>query len=162
MNRTDRFWTRVDTSGGPYACWPWDTPTSNGYGYFGNRGAHRFSYEIHRGPIPAKHDVDHICHTTACALVKDCPHRLCVNPFHLQAVTRKENLLRGNTVLRRGASGFCGRGHAYTADNLRVKKDGTKTCRRCAAITQREYRRAHGRMDTAKGRRQRELHHGID
>jgi len=56
-----------------------------GYGSFTAFGrpasAHRYSYETNVGPIPDKHDIDHICH-----------NRACVNPDHLRATTRKQNI----------------------------------------------------------------------
>lgn len=45
-----------------------------------NRQAHRISYELFVGPIPAGYQIDHMCRT-----------RGCVNPGHLQAVTHKQN-----------------------------------------------------------------------
>ena len=42
--------------------------------------AHRFSLWVFRGPFDTELVVDHLCHT-----------RLCVNPYHLQAVTFEEN-----------------------------------------------------------------------
>ena len=39
--------------------------------------AHRFSYELAYGAIPAKHDVHHTCH-----------RRSCVRPEHLLATTQ--------------------------------------------------------------------------
>jgi hypothetical protein len=45
-------------------------------------GAHRFAYELAKGPVPDGFDVHHTCLT-----------RRCVNPDHLESVTRAENLL---------------------------------------------------------------------
>ncbi len=47
--------------------------------------AHRFSYEIHKGPIPKGLTLDHLCRV-----------RHCVNPDHLEPVTLAVNVLRGN------------------------------------------------------------------
>lgn len=34
----ERFWTKVDKSGGPDACWPWTAYRSGGYGRIGVKG----------------------------------------------------------------------------------------------------------------------------
>lgn len=69
--------------------------TAAGYGMFGKgrRGegnwyAHRFSYEMFIGTIPDGLELDHLCR-----------QRWCVNPYHLEAVTRRINMLRGNHPL---------------------------------------------------------------
>jgi hypothetical protein len=74
-----RFWRYVDKSG---ECWVWtgtrcsQKPWSIGYGQFRaqrkNIRAHRFSFQIHFGPIPAGKFVLH-----------RCDNSLCVNPTHL-------------------------------------------------------------------------------
>ena len=96
MSRTaaERFWAKVvnDTETG---CWLWSGATTTGYGRFHLAMglplvvAHRFAYETLVGPVPAGLDLDHLCRV-----------RRCVNPAHLEPVTRRENLMRGDTICR--------------------------------------------------------------
>ena len=88
---TKRFekWFRVDESG----CWLWlGHPQPNGYGnisiYDQVYKAHRVSYRLYKGPIPDGLTIDHLCRVT-----------LCVNPDHLEAVTMRENVLRGRSFI---------------------------------------------------------------
>lgn len=78
----------IDTHG----CHLWTGGTDpTGYGRFYLDGrmayAHRVAVELHQGPIPAGMVVDHLCRV-----------RNCVNPEHLEVVTQRENLLRGDTL----------------------------------------------------------------
>jgi hypothetical protein len=84
----ERFWAKV-LGGDVDSCWEWQGYLMpNGYGQFGlAKGlivlAHRWSYEHMRAPIPAGLDIDHLC-----------VNRRCVNPWHLEPVTRAVNLAR--------------------------------------------------------------------
>lgn len=101
--RERRFWAQVDQRGAD-DCWPWTGYCqANGYGARSNhtpgetRLAHRIAYELLVGPIPKDMVLDHVCHTRdpQCADNDQCPHRRCVNPAHLEPVTRRENIARG-------------------------------------------------------------------
>jgi uracil-DNA glycosylase family 4 len=77
-----RFLANIDQSGD---CWLWSgTLDKDGYGTISVRGrnvrAHRFAYELFVRPIPVALTIDHLC------MVRNC-----VNPAHLEAVTRREN-----------------------------------------------------------------------
>lgn len=101
----DRFWEKVDTSGGPDACWPWTgCVTAAGYGKFRiardepNRSAHQLAYMTAYGPVAPRTHIGHICHDRdlSCVLGPDCPHRRCCNPAHLEAITPLMNSRRGH------------------------------------------------------------------
>jgi hypothetical protein len=79
----ERFWEKVRKSP---TCWNWTAAISedDGYGRFGIgqsvKLAHRVSFELSGGVIPAEMEIDHKCH-----------NRACVNPAHLRVVTSQKN-----------------------------------------------------------------------
>lgn len=106
----ERF-AKKRTEGAPDECWLWrGAIQTRGYGSFGFRGkvelAHRSAYELFVGPIPDGLTIDHTCHNdSGCRSTgKDCLHRRCVNPAHLEPVTVAVNNNRGNRYLSKWAS----------------------------------------------------------
>ncbi len=135
---TDRFWEKVDASGD---CWVWTASMAGGgYGWFMlTKGqsvpAHRWCYEHLVGPIPEGLDIDHLCR-----------NRLCVNPDHLEPVTRAENMRRApwDCAKQKAAKTHCPQGHEYAGENLVIDPNGARRCRICRATTRR--RSAAGRQ----------------
>jgi hypothetical protein len=125
----ERFWSRIVKGSEPDDCWTWTgSRTANGYGHLYVAGRmeyiHRLSFAWHVAPIPDDHEVDHLCRSRGCA-----------NWLHLEAVTHRENLLRGMTVTARNAAvTSCPAGHPYDLANTYVDPSGGRRCRRCAYI----------------------------
>lgn len=122
----ERFWSKVDRSE-PDGCWLWLAHRSpGGYGRFAvtrthRVQAHRFAYEQIVGPIPDGLTLDHLCRT-----------RACVNPVHLEPVTNRENIIRGDTLPAANlAKTVCHRGHDFTPENTRIVASGARDCRTC-------------------------------
>lgn len=135
----ERIMRRVDVAG-PDDCWIWKGKTTNGYGQIqrtnrtadGMEYTHRLVYMQLVGPIADGMDIDHTCHSAAvraglCAGGPSCRHRACVNPAHLEQVTRRENV-------RRAGRRTCLRGHVLEPPNLIASVRGWRVCRACKQI----------------------------
>ena len=113
----ERFWGKVDEVDS--GCWEWiGCDNSVGYGVFSYKRhlvyAHRFSYELQKGLIPSGLTLDHLCRNTRC-----------VNPAHLEAVTRKVNNLRGISPAAKNArKTHCVHGHPFSLENTYIRPDG--------------------------------------
>ena len=141
----DRLQRMIDRDSLP-GCWLWTgSINADGYGHVRvdqrTLGAHRASYELWIGPIPAGFQLDHVCHTVDkhCSGGNGCLHRRCVNPAHLEPVTNHENLLRGRWPGSRKT--HCPYGHEYTTENTYIGPRGEQDCRTCRRLRMREKRR---------------------
>ncbi|MFK0288298.1 HNH endonuclease signature motif containing protein [Streptomyces sp. NPDC090499] len=133
----DRFWTKVNRSGpislrreAPGRCWVWTASLrADGYGQFRSGGrvggrnvrAHRVAYELLVSAIPDGLVIDHLCR-----------NRACVNPEHLEPVTHRVNVIRGEGVSAKAARAtHCKRGHAFDAENTIIRRSGKRLCKAC-------------------------------
>ena len=108
-------------------CWEYQGKLRDGY------GPHRKLYELIVGPIPATKPRTVLDHT--------CRVKHCVNPDHLDPVTDKVNILRGDSpmaVMLR--TGKCAREHAFEGDNIIIRKTGQRACRECENLKSKRYR----------------------
>lgn len=93
-------------------CWIWMgriTPEGYAHASYDRRGwaIHRLLYQLFRGPILSE-TLDHLCRV-----------RCCVNPWHLEQVTRGENVMRGIGITAQNARKTeCVHGHPLSGDNL--------------------------------------------
>ena len=100
----------------------------DGYGRSNRKLVHRVAYEKAYGPIKAGLTIDHLCR-----------NRRCINPLHFEAVTRRENTMRGigPTALNARKSA-CVNGHPFNEANTYIGPDrdrqGRRTSRRQCRI----------------------------
>lgn len=111
-------------------CWLWLGYCEQGYGRLssnaaidGDRQVHRVTYRLLRGEIPEGLELDHLCRV-----------RCCVNPDHLEPVTKQVNIQRGLAGKRGGermrARTHCPQGHPYSDENTQVRR-GKRECITC-------------------------------
>lgn len=107
-------------------CWVWQRFINpGGYGMLKIDGrtkvAHRDSYERLVGPIPEGLELDHLCRV-----------RACVNPDHLEPVTGRVNILRGEGQgAKHARKTHCVHGHPLSGDNIWVSPQGWRRCLTC-------------------------------
>jgi hypothetical protein len=117
------FWSHVDKQA-PDEHWLWTGALNkDGYGQWTNSAlrkmavAHRWAWYFVRGPLSDHLHLDHLCRV-----------RNCVNPDHLEPVTRTENLRRaGRTRFARA----CKKGHDRSPENTYISPQGARACRIC-------------------------------
>lgn len=134
----ERFWlkTTPEDTGYETVCWVWTgAKQSDGYGAFRLRGrdcvAHRVSYEALVGQIQDGLQLDHLCRV-----------RNCVRPDHLEPVTGRVNVLRGDgPTAVNAAKTHCPQGHPYDDENTHKRPCGRRMCRTCDRARKREWKR---------------------
>ena len=134
----DRLFDKVNV-GLPSECWEWNAAKSRGYGMFTFDGkkysAHRFMYSLINGGVDKNMVLDHLCRNTAC-----------VNPFHLEEVSNRENVLRGE-INGNANKTECKHGHPFDETNTYITSEGKRHCRTCHR--ERELKRYHRMKVTA-------------
>lgn len=132
-NDEARFFARI-TEDPDTGCWLFDKPNAKGYANFTVMSrpveGHQWCYEFLIGPVPDGLTLDHLCRV-----------RSCVNPWHLDPVPHRVNILRGiGPAAINARKTQCVDGHPFTSDNTYVTPDGRRQCRIC--IRRRESRRS--------------------
>lgn len=119
----ERFWKKIAVTDN--GCWEFTGSKSNGYGKVQRGGVkmptHQFTWTRLVGPIPDGLEVDHLCR-----------NRPCCNPEHLEPVTHRENVLRGESPCAKNAKKtHCSKGHEYTPENIMKKYLPARQCLEC-------------------------------
>ena len=134
----ERFFSKIEQTSG---CWNWlGALNRGGYGVIGLGGrregtalAHRVAYGLYNGD-PGERCVMH-----------SCDNRRCVRPSHLSLGTYADNnrdmALKGRAKNQNTEKEVCRRGHLLDGSNVRLRTNGTRRCRLCATLIQRERRR---------------------
>lgn len=139
----DYFFSNIDTSAGIDGCWNYKYLTEKGYGTIKLKKrhlfAHRLSYALQFGDPGKDKFIDHLCR-----------NRRCVNPKHLESVSSKTNILRGEGhAAVNSKKNFCIRGHPFNQENTHIEPNRRRTCIIC--------RRMHGLINDRKRRLRKKL-----
>ena len=142
QDRKEADYYRVEDRGYSTHCWTWQfsinrhgyalIKVKNSDGTYQTKLAHRVFYERHLESIPSGLTIDHLCR-----------NRECVNPAHMEPVSVRENVLRGEGITAQNArKTHCLNGHSYDEANTYVSKGGGRQCRACTATRARKRRAA--------------------
>ena len=144
MMLSERFLSKIEVGD----CWRWtgsiNGGKNGGYGNFRVGGkvvkAHRYAWERLVGPIPEGMITDHLC-----------LNRACVNPDHIEIVTRGENTRRSWVVpaAKNARKTHCQNGHILSDENLRMEGK-SRRCVPCYRKYQREYQREYQQKKRAR------------
>lgn len=125
MTRT--IWNLALEAAESNECWNWQGHvTKAGYGRRKvngkNLNVHRTVYEALIGPVDKELHLDHLCR-----------NRKCANPFHLEPVTPRENILRGvGPTAKNAKKDACVNGHPFDSENTRFYPNGRgRECKAC-------------------------------
>ena len=117
----ERFWDKV-VERDKVLCWDWlGTHNKGGYGLFWptNRAtwpAHRYMFSIENNNLIADMEIHHTCNNPGC-----------VNPYHLEQVTKQYNMSQG----KKAQQTHCINGHEFTYENTYIKPNGCRNCKTC-------------------------------
>lgn len=131
----ERFWSKIDRTGGPDACWVWTgylrpTRSGPGYGAFWITGyryelAHRFAWKATNGDVAGG---AFVCHR--------CDNPPCVNPAHLFLGTHIHNVRDKIRKGRHRTGNHKGEAHGQA----RLTEEDVRTIRRLRATGEWRYR----------------------
>lgn len=131
----------VQDTGYKTPCWLWHAHDLTQYSLIRwNRAVysvHRLMYYLFVEPIEHPLHTDHLCRIPTC-----------INPSHLEAVSAKENTLRGvGPSAKNVLKSHCPQGHPYSGNNVRhnlTLKRVVRVCRTCARDKATQNRREQG------------------
>jgi hypothetical protein len=135
---TDRFWEKVDVPFGATDedCWEWTAGTTKlGYGRINVNGESKYATHVawflKHGSWPVL------------PILHKCDYPQCINPSHLFEGTRSDNhrdmCSKGRHWNQKKT--HCIHGHPLFGDNLYIKPDGKRTCRKCVSESVKKYQK---------------------
>lgn len=124
----ERFWDKVHPEPST-GCWLWTGCTVKGYGQLTWKDRRKkYAHRLVLGLSCSTHFVvDHLCGV-----------KCCVNPAHLELVSSRENLLRGDTAASRNVvKTTCVRGHLLAGENV-YTHNRKRYCNKCRQVRRME------------------------